>query len=403
MAYAKSAQALVDEMSAIYDRADLEKRDLTFSERVAVQNLLDKIEMQKGAEGKMRELGLGAGNVFPGGTPVGAYNDPGAAFVSSDGYRKIKSSANRGQTWTSGPVEVGLLAKGTLMESTGGAGPGGGLTPPQWAPGVVQTLFQPLGLADYFPQQQLTGSQLRYVVEGTATSTAAGVAEGAVKPESTLGYVEVVEPVKKLATVLPVSDELLEDATAIQSYVSSRLTMFVKVEEERQLLRGAGSNDLVGLFGRSISTTSAGTTNADKIFRAAAGVRGSAFLDPDLVVMHPTNWVTSRLQQDTAGQYFGGGPWGGQYGGGAVAQTSSFSSSPYWNMRVFVSTTVGAGTALVGSTQAATVWRRGGLTVEASDSHSDFFVRNLHMLRAEERLALACYRPAAFCAVTGLT
>jgi Phage capsid family len=119
--------------------------------------------------------------------------------------------------------------------------------------------------------------------------------------------------------------------------------------------------------------------------------------------MSLTNWTTSRLQQDGAGQYFGGGPWGGQYGSGSNAQTSSFSSSPYWGMQVFVSTVVGPGTALVGSTQAATVWRRGRLTVSASDSHNDFFVRNLHMLRAEERLALAVYRPSAFCAVTGLT
>jgi hypothetical protein len=148
-----------------------------------------------------------------------------------------------------------------------------------------------------------------------------------------------------------VSDELLEDAVSIQQYVNGRLSMFVRVEEERQLLRGAGGNDLSGIFARAISTTTAGTTNADRIFRAAAGVRGSAFLDPDLIALHPTNWTTSRLQQDGAGQYFGGGPWGGQYGNTGGGQTSSFSSSPYWGMKVWVTPTVGAGTALVGSTQ----------------------------------------------------
>lgn len=38
---------------------------------------------------------------------------------------------------------------------------------------------------------------------------------------------EVVEPVKKIATVLPISDELLEDAASIQSYLNERLTLFV--------------------------------------------------------------------------------------------------------------------------------------------------------------------------------
>jgi Phage capsid family len=46
--------------------------------------------------------------------------------------------------------------------------------------------------------------------------------------------------------------------------------------------------------------------------------------------------------------------------------------------------------------QAACIYRRGGPTVEASNSHSDFFTKNLNMVRAEERLALAVFRPASF-------
>ena len=73
-------------------------------------------------------------------------------------------------------------------------------------------------------------------------------------------------------------------------------------------------------------------------------------------------------------------------------------------MRVVVSTIVGPGTALVGSfAQGAHTWRRGPVTVEATNSHSDHFVKNLSALRAEERLALGVYRPAAFVAVSGLS
>jgi HK97 family phage major capsid protein len=46
------------------------------------------------------------------------------------------------------------------------------------------------------------------------------VAEAGTKPESTIAMSEVVEPVKKVATVLPISDELLEDAPSIQSYLN---------------------------------------------------------------------------------------------------------------------------------------------------------------------------------------
>jgi hypothetical protein len=40
------------------------------------------------------------------------------------------------------------------------------------------------------------------VTEGTATSGAAGVPEGGVEPESTLGFTATNEPVKKIATTV---------------------------------------------------------------------------------------------------------------------------------------------------------------------------------------------------------
>jgi hypothetical protein len=57
--------------------------------------------------------------------------DPGSAFVASQGYKAIRDSSARGQTWTTGLIDVGsvtLDAKGTLLEGSGspGSGTGGG-------------------------------------------------------------------------------------------------------------------------------------------------------------------------------------------------------------------------------------------------------------------------------------
>jgi HK97 family phage major capsid protein len=61
------------------------------------------------------------------------------------------------------------------------------------------------------------------------------------------------------------------------------------------------------------------------------------------------------------------------------------------------------GSALVGSFgQGAAIYRRGGLRVEATNSHGTFFASNITAIRCEERLALALYRPTAFTCVTGL-
>ena len=269
----------------------------------------------------------------------------------------------------------------------------------------METLFQRLTIADLFLSGQVNGNTLRYVVEGTATSGAAGVAEAALKPESTLGLSTRDEPVKKIATILPISEEMLEDAPAVQSYINGRLSLFVRIEEERQLVRGtSGGNEVQGLLtSRSVPIYAGGTaagTRAEQLFKAMNGMRGSAFVEPDWIVMNPADWEAIRLAKDTANQYYGGGPFLGPYGGpqgpvGASGQLTGANDN-LWNKLVYVTGAVGAGTAVVGSQSRAQVFRRGGISVEATNSHSDYFQRNLVAIRAEERLALAVYRPAGF-------
>lgn len=404
MAATKYLKYLQDGIS-IMERSQREGRDMSLDEYAETQEALDKAKSAATQEGvhldtkrMMQGLGGSEGITFIDGSgpSTGRLGD----FVASKQYQRIKDGSSRGQNWSSGPVEIGLATKGTVVEGTGGT-----LVPAQYQAGIVSKLFQPIGLADYFGQATTTSSHYRYVVEGTATSGAAGVAEGGAKPESTLIYSEVDEPVKKIATSLPVSDELLEDAESFQGYLNGRLTNFISQEEERQLLRGAGTDELVGIVGRSgvntLGTAAAGTIMAEHILKAAVGSRGSAFIDPDTLVIHPTNWQTLRLSKDTAGQYLGGGPWTGSYGQPNQVSTGYFSSAPIWNLNVWVTTGIGSGTALLGSfKQAASIVRRGGPSVEVSNSHSDYFVRNLNMVRAESRLALAVFRPASFVTLT---
>ena len=88
----------------------------------------------------------------------------------------------------------------------------------------MDKLFQRLTFADLILSGQASGNSFRYVVEGTATSGAAGVAEGGKKPESTLGLATRDKLIKKIATLLPISKEMLEDAPAVQSYINGRLS-----------------------------------------------------------------------------------------------------------------------------------------------------------------------------------
>ena len=68
-----------------------------------------------------------------------------------------------------------------------------------------------------------------------------------------------------------------------------------------------------------------------------------------------------------------------------------------------VTPAIAAGTALIGAFGSqAQVFERGGTRVEASNSHQDFFIKNLVAIRAERRLGLAVYRPSAFITLTAI-
>jgi HK97 family phage major capsid protein len=417
----------VEAFQAIYAKADSEDRATTEDENAEIQKNHRQIETLE-AEKKLAEEGLGTlksvedlGRTLGPAVPsMSVGEEPhdrmqrhlakslGEEFTDSAEYKAAvdayKSSGRLPSNFSTGAV--GLSAKGTLLEGAGGGGGAIASTVPQVVPGVVDKLFQKLTFADLILQGQATTSSFRYVVEGTATSGAAGVAEGGTKPESTLGLTTTDEPIKKIATMLPVSEEMLEDAPAIQSYINGRLMLFVRIEEERQLLRGtSGGNEVQGLLtSRSVPVYAGGTAAGNKaiqLFKAMNGLRGSAFLEPDFIVLHPSDWQDIRLLTDTAGQLFGGGPFVGPYGGpqGPVSATGNQVSNvgvSIWEKPVYVTSATGAGTAVVGTRESAQVWRRGAMSVEASNSHSNYFQLNLIAIRAEERLGLAVYRPTGF-------
>ncbi len=409
-------QQLAGEAAALFDRADAEGRQLTPAEREEaeekVARLKDLRAKQQAFDAAERIGTPGGGGLTGGdGRPL-AHADAGRAFVESEGYKAIADPATRGQRWSTGAIPVGSLqAKGTLLEGAGapGTGTGGGLLSagPTVVPGVVEKLFQPIAVTDLFAAITTTTNTVRYAIERTATSSAAGVAEGGTKPESTLDLDTVDEPVKKIATAITVSDELIEDAAAAQGFVGSRLSLFVQLDEERQLLRGAGGNELAGLVGRAgVNVYARGSDdNLTAIAKVIGNTAGSSHVIPTGIVMHPTNWLSSRLLRDgsggTTGAYFGAGPFG------VAAQNAGAANlfgQTLWDTPVALSTTVGLGTAIVGGfATAAAIARRSGVTVEDTNSHQDYFVKDLVSIRAEQREALLCYRAEAFTVVSGLS
>ena len=120
-------------------------------------------------------------------------------------------------------------------------------------------------------------------------------------------------------------------------------------------------------------------------------VFNASFVMPDGHVINPANWQTIQLAKDANGQYYGMGPFAG------------VQPPTLWGLPVAVTPSIVANTSLTGGFKSsAQIFDHGGLRVDVSNSHSDFFIKNLVAIRAEERLALAVYRPLAFGTATGL-
>jgi len=313
----------------------------------------------------------------------------GDQFIASEAYQALKARG-LGGSWTTGPVEL----KGTYNRGFKTVGDDivdevsadeELLGAPQVVPGIVPIFTDvapyKLVVADLFGQGIATTNSIVFLRESIVDDDAYIVAEKASKPSSYIEFDKTTTAVEKLATHLAISDEMMEDAPQVASYINSRLALFVRRAEEAYLLTKLDDN---------VSQTSSGGSNDfDDIYFGMTDVRVNGGLEPDALLIHPTDdaaLVTSKDAVD--GQYFSGGPYAPPI------------QNP-WGLRKIITSALPLNTAIVGAfREGATVWRRGGVTVEASNSHSDFFLKNLTALRAEERLALTVYRPLAFTYIT---
>lgn len=243
--------------------------------------------------------------------------------------------------------------------------------------------------------QGTTGAQIvSYYVETTFTNAAVETDEGALKGESTLAFTLREDRVRKIATWIPVTDEMLDDIPGFESYLTARMGFMVKQREERQLLQGDGAGlNIQGILNRpGIQIISGlGISTIDSILYGITLVQANAFAEPTAMVVHPLDWFDIRSSKATGtGEYL----LGPAYQGPDVRP---------WGLEVRVTSQEPQNTALIGAfTPHAQIYRRSPITLAISTENEDYFTKNKVAVRAEERLALAVYRPAAFVAVQSI-
>lgn len=238
---------------------------------------------------------------------------------------------------------------------------------------------------------ETSASAVAYLRETGWVNNAAPVAENTKKPYSDITYEEVLSGVKTIAHLLKVAKQTLDDLPQLRSVINGRLLNGLKRAEDTQLLFGTGVGaNLHGIYPQAVtfsnpSTKTTPTTSLD-ILRLAMLQVSLADLSATGHVLHEVDWTDIELIKDkTTGGYLFSNPFGTlepRLWGLPVAQTNQAGM---------------LGNFLTGAfADAAQIFDREDANVVVSTENADDFEKNMVSIRAEERLALAVYRPQAF-------
>ncbi len=273
-------------------------------------------------------------------------------------------------------------------------GSAGALVQSQRLADPIDVPHRPRSILDLINNAETTSDVVEYARLVSRTNNAAPAPEtqgGAfgLKPESDMTWDLATANVKTIATWIPASRRILQDAPRLRNMVDVDLTEMVRVALENQILSGDGTGEnflgilnTPGILARTQGTgarADAGDTVADTIRRGVTDVM-LQFYTPNGVLLNPTDMEAIELEKDTTGQY---------------VRVMDPATGRIWRVAATETAAIAAKQGLVGDLMmAATIWDRMQTEIRVGEP-SDFFLRNAVALLAELRAAFAVVRPRA--------
>lgn len=398
-------------------KAETEDRDFSAEESAEVKKYLDEA---KGIKDQLKKLGeddelrkavdaLGdavdlfsktdssakSQNII---VPAKGKGSLGEQFVNNEQVQAwYKSVAPNGQfsekaSIISPTVEFDGL-KGLKAIITSGATSGGALSEDQFL--GLQSLgvyARPLTVRDVVTNGTTGSDAVKYVRVNTTTNAAATVAEASAstgtsgtKPESTMTLEVITANVKTIAHWVPATTRTLSDAGQLRTLIDNFLTYGLEEELEDQMITGDGTGENFEGIG-TVSGVQAQTWDTNILTttrKARTKVKVVGRDTPNAYLLHPEDWEKIDLLQDAEDRYYFGGP-------------MQLGTPRLWGLPVIESEGVPAGTGYVGNFRKAVLWDREQASVQVSNSHSDFFIRNMVAILAELRAAFGVLAPKSF-------
>jgi HK97 family phage major capsid protein len=403
-------------------KAEAEGRDLTAEERAQIEAAVKaatgvkaRIDAAKADADLTKQLGdLGDGiallpdgaksasNVGSDGAALwtpGKGETLGQAFAKSHQLGSLLKQYPNGRIPERAVVNSAPFGAKTLITSGSDTSAGAMIQPDYRGLQVGLDIFQrPLTIRNLITNGTTSSDTVEYVRVTSITNNAAPVAESTttadpgsmtaangVKPESALALAKVTETVRTIAHWLPATTRALSDAGQIRTLIDQFLRYGIEEELEDQMINGSGSGeDFTGISNVSGVQAQAWDTDILTTTRKARTlVRTVGRSVPTAYVMNPADWETIDLLQDNEARYYFGGP-------------IRLGQPTLWGLPVVESEAVPEGTAYVADWRKAVLWDREQATITVSNSHANFFIRNMVAILAEMRAAFGVLQPSAF-------
>jgi HK97 family phage major capsid protein len=279
--------------------------------------------------------------------------------------------------------------KALVMTTPGTAG--GSLVRREYGPWPIDLPLRPLTIRDVITILQ-TGSNLIEYVRVNALTRAAKIVpeatsttdDAALKPEAGMALEIVQTAVKTIAVLMPVTRTILADAPQLESMITNFLRTDIDLELEEEIISGpGGAEHFTGLENTPNLTPQPFVEDKLKTARKArtqALITGRARSTGYL--MNPLDWEDFDLTKDLEGRYYFGGP-------------LAMGTKMLWGLPVIESEVIPQGTFYTGDLKQLVVWDRQDPTLYMTDSHKDYFARNIITILYEGRWAFGVLRPPA--------
>ncbi|RUT32637.1 phage major capsid protein [Arsenicitalea aurantiaca] len=308
----------------------------------------------------------------------------GEQFIELDELKALKDSPRSGAS-ASMPIKADITTATTNAAGSAGAG-----IAPNRLPGVLEMPRRRLTVRDLLTPGNTDSPLIQYIQETGFTNNAAPVAEGGLKPQSDLKLTDKDVSTKVIAHWFRASKQILSDFAQIRSMIDGRLLYGLAMVEEGQLLNGDGTGEnLHGIIPQATSfavptgaVTPTPFTSLD-VLRLAMLQAALAEYPATGHVLNPIDWSNIELTKDGEGRYI-------------IANPQGTTQPTLWGLPVVSTQAMAVGKFLTGAFRlGAQIFDQWASRIEVGFQNDDF-VRNKVTILAEERLALAVYRPEAF-------